>query len=78
MKEFFTTGEAARILGLSLSTVCRYFDGQKKKGKMLSGMKNPFTGRRRVSRVSIVQLARIYNVKIQIERAGEKTNRLVC
>ncbi len=67
MKEFFTTGEVARILGLSLSTVSRYFDGrQAKRGKMLSGMKNPFTGRRQVSRGSILQLAKNYNVKIKI------------
>ena len=47
-KQFFTTGEAAEILGLSPSTVIRRFD----KGE-LWGRRHPLTGKRLLARTSL-------------------------
>lgn len=51
-QEYFTTGEAAKILGTSLFTVMRYFD----RG-ILWGIKHPVTNWRKIHRDSIKQLA---------------------
>ena len=50
-KPFFTTREAARVLGISLSTVSRKFDQG-----LLSGQKNPISGKRLVSRESVAAI----------------------
>jgi DNA-binding transcriptional MerR regulator len=56
--EYFSTGEAARILGISLVTVSRYFD----KG-ILVGEKNPLSKRRSVSRKSVLALMKKHGMK---------------
>jgi excisionase family DNA binding protein len=50
-KNFLTTGEAARLLGISRATVSRKYD----RG-ILSGYKNPLTGERLISRGSALEL----------------------
>ena len=49
-----TTGEAARVLGVSVRTVMRYFD----KG-ILTGWKNPGTGHRAIDLESVENLKAI-------------------
>jgi len=55
-KEFYTTGEAARLLKISQPTVSRMFD----RG-ILFGKLNPLTGKRSVSRESITTLLKQYD-----------------
>ena len=53
MKQGLTTGEAAKILGISVPTVIRYFG----KG-ILTGWKNPITRRMVINRESVKALKR--------------------
>jgi len=57
LKEYYSTGEAAQLLGISRSTISRKFDLGG-----LSGKKNPITGDRLISRESIEALMKLYNV----------------
>ena len=56
--EYISTREAGEILGISLSSVARYFD----KG-ILTGRKQPITGWRSVSRKSVLALMEKYGMK---------------
>lgn len=56
-RNFYTTGEAAEILGLSASTVIRKFD----RGE-LAGKRHPVTGKRLVERTSIEQFLDSHNL----------------
>ena len=69
-KEFYTTGEAARLLKISQSTVSRMFD----RG-ILFGKMNPITGKRIVSRESIATLMKHY--KQPVEGLTEKKKRIL-
>jgi predicted site-specific integrase-resolvase len=66
-QEYFTTKEASNLLGISLSTVQRYFDG----GYMW-GSKHPITNRRMIHRDSIKQIAEKFRVEIPIKRTPKK------
>ncbi len=57
-KNFFTTGEVAKLLGVSLSTVMRFFD----KG-VLTGAKHPITGFRRIEMESVISLMKKYGME---------------
>ena len=77
MENYYTTSEAAKILGVSVSTIQRYFDGQKKKAKLLAGDKNPLTGRRRISPYSIYLLSEKYNMDVDLSpKEKEKKNEI--
>ncbi len=69
-KEFYTTGEAARLLKISQSTISRMFD----RG-ILFGKLNPITGKRVVSRESIATLMKHY--KQPVEGLTEKKKRIL-
>ena len=56
-KDFFSTGDASNLLGISRATVSRMFD----KG-ILYGKKNPITGKRNISRYSLVAFMKQYNI----------------
>lgn len=56
-KDFFSTGDASKLLGISRATVSRMFD----KG-ILHGKKNPITGKRNISRYSLVAFMKQYNI----------------
>jgi len=56
-KKYFTTGEVAKLLDISRSTVMRKFD----KG-IFRGKKNPITGERMVSRESLDAFMKQYNL----------------
>ncbi len=56
-KDFFSTGDASRLLGISRATVSRMFD----KG-ILHGKKNPITGKRNISRYSLVAFMKQHNI----------------
>lgn len=56
-KEFFSTGEAAKLLNISRSTISRKFDLG-----ILFGKRNPITGERFVSRESLQAFMKLYNV----------------
>ena len=56
--EYISTGEAAKRLGIGISTVDRYFD----KG-ILTGEKNPITGWRSVNRKSVFALMKKHGMK---------------
>ncbi len=58
-KKFVTTGEAAKLLAVSLSTAMRFFD----KG-ILTGEKHPITGFRRIDMESIISLMEKYGMKM--------------
>ena len=60
--EYISTREAAKMLGISLSTVVRYFD----KG-ILTGEKNPITNWRSVSRRGVLALMKKYGMKVEEE-----------
>jgi transposase len=66
--EYISTREAAKMLGISLSTATRYFD----KG-VLTGEKNPITNWRSVTRKSVLSLMKKYGIKEEIgtERSTE-------
>jgi predicted site-specific integrase-resolvase len=53
-KQGLTTGEAARILGISVPTVIRYFNEG-----ILTGWKNPITGRMVIDLKSVETLKAI-------------------
>ncbi|MBN1291789.1 MAG: hypothetical protein JXB48_08105 [Candidatus Latescibacteria bacterium] len=57
VKKFFSTGETADLLGISRATVARKYD----RG-LLSGKRNPITGERMVSFISIADFMKKYNV----------------
>ncbi len=57
-KQYVSTGEAARMLGISVSTAQRYFDEG-----VLSGKKNPITKLRSVSTESVLALMKKYNIR---------------
>jgi hypothetical protein len=58
--EYISTSEAGKMLGISLSSVARYFD----KG-ILTGEKNPITNWRYVSRESVLSLLKKYGMKVE-------------
>ena len=58
--EYISTREAGEILGISLSSVARYFD----KG-ILTGKKNPITNWRYVSRKSLLSLMKKHGMKVE-------------
>ena len=62
-----TTFQAAKILGISVSTVQRYLDGGK-----LKGYKNLITGRRKIELRSVLNLAEEHGLTV-IEKGGELT-----
>ncbi|HSR09934.1 MAG TPA: helix-turn-helix domain-containing protein [Thermodesulfobacteriota bacterium] len=55
--DFLTTGEAAKLVTISRSTISRNFD----KG-IFQGKKNPITGERLISRQSLIEFLKQYNV----------------
>jgi predicted site-specific integrase-resolvase len=57
---YISTREAGKILGISLSSVARYFD----KG-ILTGEKNPITNWRYVSRESLLALMKKHGMKVE-------------
>ena len=56
-KDFLTTGEAAKLVDISRSTISRNFD----KG-IFQGKKNPITGERFISRESLISFLKQYNL----------------
>ena len=56
-KDFLTTGEAAKLVSISRSTISRNFD----KG-IFQGRKNPITGERLISRESLISFLKQYNL----------------
>jgi len=56
-KDFLSTGDASKLLGISRATVSRMFD----KG-ILHGRKNPITGKRNISRYSVIDFMKRYNI----------------
>ena len=66
-KRFFTTGETAKLLNISLSTVSRKFDEG-----ILFGKKNPITGERLISRESIVVFMEKYKLPLDAFDQGKK------
>ena len=70
-KEFLTTGEAAQLVSISRSTISRNFD----KG-VFQGKKNPITGERMISRESLVNFMKQYNLPVD-SLAPEKKRILV-
>ena len=60
-----TTFQAAKILGISVSTVQRYLDSGK-----LTGSRNLITGRRRIALGSMLNLAEEHGLTV-IEKGGE-------
>jgi DNA-binding transcriptional MerR regulator len=65
--EYISTGEAARILGVSIFTVQYYFD----RG-ILNGRKHPITGRRSVSIESLLALMEKREMKSESGRGRPK------
>ena len=70
-KEFLTTGEAAKLVNISRSTISRNFD----KG-IFQGKKNPITGERLISRESLINFMKQYNLPVD-SLAVEKKRILV-
>lgn len=70
-KEFLTTGEAAKLVNISRSTISRNFD----KG-IFQGKKNPITGERLISRESLINFMKQYNLPVD-SLAAEKKRVLV-
>ena len=70
-KEFLTTGEAAKLVNISRSTMSRNFD----KG-IFQGKKNPITGERLISRESLINFMKQYNLPVD-SLAAEKKRVLV-
>mgnify|MGYP006312487095 CR=1 FL=1 len=58
-KEYYSTGDASRILNISRATVSRKFDSGE-----LNGRKNPITGERLISRESIISFMKKYNLPV--------------
>jgi CheY-like chemotaxis protein len=59
LKDFLTTGEAAKVINISRSTISRNFD----KG-IFEGKKNPITGERFISRESLISFMKQYNLPL--------------
>jgi len=59
-KDFLTTGEAAKLVEISRSTISRNFD----KG-IFQGRKNPITGERFISRESLISFLKQYNLPFE-------------
>ncbi len=59
-KDFLTTGEAAKLVEISRSTISRNFD----KG-IFQGKKNPITGERFISRESLISFLKQYNLPFE-------------
>ena len=70
-KEFLTTGEAAKLVTISRSTISRNFD----KG-IFQGKKNPITGERMISLESLITFMKQYNLPVD-RLAYQKTRVLV-
>ncbi len=66
-KQFLTTGEAAKILGVSPSTVMRRFD----KGE-LEGKRHPVTGKRLVGRDSLVKFMAAHKLSMEMFSAAKR------
>ena len=74
LKEFYSTGETSRLLGISRATVTRKFDAG-----ILDGNKNPITGERLINRESIVKFMEKYNLNIDALNLITKKNLvLIC
>lgn len=58
-KQYFSTGDVAKLLHISRATVSRKFDSGH-----LAGMKNPITNERMISRQSILDFAKQYYIEI--------------
>lgn len=58
-KEFLTTGEASKMVNISRSTISRNFD----KG-IFQGKKNPITGERLISRESLINFMKQYDLPV--------------
>lgn len=58
-KDFLTTGEAAKLVNISRSTISRNFD----KG-IFQGKKNPITGERLISRDSLISFMKQYDLPL--------------
>ena len=67
VKKFLTTGEASRLLNISRSTISRNFD----KG-ILFGQKNPITGERLISRESLIEFMKQFNLSLDPALMGLK------
>jgi len=67
LKEYYSTGEAAQLLGISRSTISRKFDLG-----ALSGRKNLITGDRFISRESIEALMKLYNISPEVSDSEKK------
>jgi len=65
-KEYLTTGEAARVLGVSPSTVIRRFD----EGR-LTGRRNPVTGRRYIAWASVASYLQAHDTAEHGAPAGQ-------
>ena len=61
LKNYITTGEVAKLLNISRSTVTRKFDTGD-----LQGKKNPITGERLISRKSLMAFLQKYNLPLDI------------
>jgi transposase len=66
--KLISTRQAAKILGVSVSTVSRWFDQ-----KILAGEKNPLTSWRKVSMESIEKILKNFNLPLPIEPKKEET-----
>jgi len=58
-KEYFTTGDVAQLLDISRATVSRKFDEG-----ILAGNKNPITGERLISRESLIEFMKQFNLSL--------------
>jgi excisionase family DNA binding protein len=61
LKHYITTGEVARLLNISRSTVTRKFDDGE-----LQGKKNPITGERLISQKSLMAFLQKYHLPLDI------------
>jgi len=59
-KEYLSTGEASRLVSISRSTISRNFD----KG-IFQGKKNPITGERMISRESLINFMKQYDLPVE-------------
>jgi len=64
-RQGLTTGEASRVLGVSIRTVIRYFDQG-----ILTGWKHPVTGVRVIDLESVKALKRKRNVTSVTQKEG--------
>lgn len=67
--DLISTGEAARMLNVSISTAVRYFDSG-----VLKGEKHPITGWRRVYKGSVISLLERYRSRTNLSILFEKEN----